>query len=144
MKVYCDYEHTNYNIGGEDPEDPWSRDSTEGDYYVKSVHLSGGMRDEYETPGDETIEVGDTVYVAYVVYTTGDTFGSDGGYHAPLVVTKDVTIANKALDWARNIKDYGHCTQDWAAGMENKPYPCWYGYFEYVDKFAIDTFIVSP
>lgn len=139
MKLYCAYDQTHRNVGGFDPSDSWSRDSHEGDYWVTGVHLSGGMRDEVESPFGETFEVGDHVHVVYVVYTTGDTFGSDGGNSSVLVATKDIGVARAADRWARDVKTYGHCAEDWAVGMESPPYPSWYGYFEHVDDVRIFT-----
>lgn len=143
MKLYCEYNQTHTNIGGFDPEDSWSRDSIEGDYWVTSVHLSGGIRDEVESPEGETFEVGDTVHVAYVVYTTGDTFGSDGGYSTRLVATKDLAVAEAAVEWAKSVSTYGESKEPWAKGMERPPYPSWYGYFEHLDDARIFTGLVQ-
>lgn len=143
MKLYCAYDQTHHNVGGLDPEDSWSRDSYDGDYWVTGVHLSGGMRDEVETPKGESFEVGDTVHVAYVVYTTGDTFGSDGGNSAMLVATADIEVARAAEKWAHQANIYGYCEESWAVGMESPPYPSWSGYFEHVDDIRIFTGLVQ-
>lgn len=144
MKLYCAYDQTHRNIGGLDPEDSWSRDSHDGDYWVRSVHLTGGMRDEVESPEGELFLVGDTVHVAYVVYTTGDTFGSDGGNSSVLVATKYIEVAGAAVEWAKSVKDYyGACKEPWAKGMENPPYPSWVGYFEHLDDVRIFTGLVQ-
>ena len=143
MKLYCEYNQTHRNVGGYDPDDSWSRDSMEGDYWVTGVHLSGGMRDEVESPKGETFNVGDVVHVTYVVYTTGDTFGSDGGNSSVLVATNDIGVARAAERWAREVETYGYCGEDWAVGMESPPYPSWYGYFEHVDDVRIFTGLVQ-
>jgi hypothetical protein len=143
MKLYCEYDQTHRNVGGLDPSDSWSRNSFEGDYWVTGVHLSGGMRDEVESPKDETFEVGDTVHVVYVVYTTGDTFGSDGGNSKVLVATKDIEVARAAEKWAREVSGFGHCTESWAEYMERPPYPSWVGYFETLDDVRIYTGLVQ-
>jgi hypothetical protein len=143
MELYCDYTVTRQNIGGYDPEDSWSRDSHTGDYVVNSVHLSGGMRDSVESPEGETFEVGDIVHVAYVVYTSGDTFGYDGGYSHLLVATKDIEVAMEAEKWAREVSGFGYCEESWAKGMKTPPYPSWVGYFESIDAVRIFTGLVQ-
>lgn len=143
MKLYCEYSQTHRNVGGYDPEDSWSRDSHDGDYWVTGVHLSGGMRDEVESPEGETFEVGDIVHVTYVVYTTGDTFGSDGGNSTVLVASKDIDVARAAEKWAKDVTEYGYCEESWAKGMERPPYPAWYGYFETIDDVRIFTGLVQ-
>jgi hypothetical protein len=96
-----------------------------------------------ESPEGETFEVGDTVHVVYVVYTSGDTFGSDGGYSEVLVATSDYETAAAAAKWAREVKDFGYAKEPWALGMENPPYPSWVGYFEHIDDVRIFTGMVQ-
>ena len=74
---------------------------SQGDYQIYSVHLSGGMRDQFLT--DEEINVGDIVYVTYVAYDSGDTFGTSSGYGFIFDVTKDAQKAGEGARWANDI-----------------------------------------
>jgi hypothetical protein len=143
MELYCDYDQTSYNVGGHDQNDEWSRDSSEGDYWVTGVRLSGGFRDVVESAPGETFKEGDEVHVVYVVYTTGDTFGSDGGHSSLLVATKDIEIALAAEAWAKKVNDFGTCDEEWARGMKSPPYPAWVGYFERLDAVRIFSGVVQ-
>lgn len=134
MKLYCSYDQTRYSIGGLDHESSWSRDSTEGDYWVTGVYLTGGFRDEVYSP-DEAIEEGDVVYVAYVVFGDGDTFGHDGGYSTLLVASKDKAIAEAAQTWAKEVQGFGYCEEPWAE--PHTLYPGWTGYFNWVQDIRI-------
>lgn len=143
MELYCEYDQTSYNVGGRDPDDDWSRDSSEGDYWVTGVHISGGIRDTVESAPGERIKVGDAIHVVYVVYTTGDTFGYDGGHSSRLVATKSIEIAQAAEAWAKAVNDFGSCEEGWAKGMKSLPYPAWVGYFERLDAVRIFSGVVQ-
>lgn len=109
------------NIGGDDPDDYWSRNSTTGDVDVVSVSII--EEDSYDMIAtDDNYKVGDTVYILHAVYTTGDSFGRDGGNYELLGAYKTLDAAKSALVHFENINDY------------SVP---WIGYFESLDNIKI-------
>lgn len=140
MELYCSYDQTEHNIGGYDPEDSWSRDSYSGDYWVTGVYLTGGMRDSVES--NEDIKAGDLVYVTYAVYTTGDTFGSDGGRGCIVAVSKNYDIAIQAEKWCNNTP-IDPIQIPWPPSLPEISYRPWDGYFEYLDSVRTESFVVQ-
>lgn len=127
-----------------DSNDSWDRGDDGGDYTVTGVSLSPGARDYFESPED--IKEGDTVYVTYVVYGDGDTFGRTGGYHKIIAVTKNVTLAEKAQEWAESIRyetRLGVGKTDWPSELGTEPYPSWLNYFSWLQSVRMEAFKVQ-
>lgn len=121
--IKFDVQVETYNIGGYDPEDSWSRDSTEGSCYVTGATIV--EKDGYDTLGvEEDISRGDTIYLVWAEYTTGDSFGSDGGNYELLEVFIDKQMAWDRVSYWENISDY------------SVP---WNGYFEYLDGVRVSA-----
>jgi hypothetical protein len=110
------------NIGGYDESDPWSRDSYSGDCWLNNVSIVS--TDEYDTI--ETLEdyaIGDEVFIVWAVYTTGDSFGTDGGNYELISAHKTYEDAEKSAQ---------------IADSENSPFSRpWCGYFESLDSMNI-------
>jgi hypothetical protein len=94
-----------------DPEDAWSRDSTRSSWDVHGIALS----DKYpEVTACFPVADGDTVYLLYAIYSTGDSFGHDeDGRISFIEVFKTLEKAETA---AKAIRE--HC--DWYTGMHNR------------------------
>lgn len=116
-----------YNEGGNNSEDSWSRDSYSGDANIDDVFLS-----EKEScdcyPNDEQLIYGDTVHVLMAVYTTGDSFGHDGGQYEVLFASGDINKVNEKKEFYKNVTDF------------SVP---WNGYFENLDDLKISTHIIN-
>jgi len=121
--IKFDVQVETYSIGGYDPEDSWSRDSTEGSCYVTGATIV--EKDGYDTLGvEEEISQGDTIYLVWAEYTTGDSFGRDGGNYELLeVFTDKQTACDRVTHW-ENITGY------------SVP---WNGYFECLDGVNVTT-----
>lgn len=81
---------------------------------------------------------GDTVYVVVVGYTSGDTFGRDGGHTA---VVDAFTEANAAEDLMEAVAD----NKDGAYQMTHNgvEYYCpWVGYFEHMEEVNVWEVVV--
>ena len=86
MKLYIDHDTYVDNLGGYDPDDSWSRDSTSSSHDVRSISLS-------EKGGYEDIEVGDhfaefvgkRVWLVWSVSSSGDSFGHDNGHYIDFI-----------------------------------------------------------
>lgn len=149
-KLYLDYESESHCVREADPTDSWDNGDYTGDYHVTGVHLTGGMRDGYET--DEEFAVGDTAHVVYVAYDSGSTFGTDGGYGEIIAVTKDAVKAVMVEDWVNRElrlgydysfkKDKNRASKPWPEGVPVKTYLSCDGYFEHNQRVRLASFIV--
>lgn len=103
---------TRYSIGGYDPEDSWSRDSTDGEVTGAELCKHNDF-DGFKVDGDGPF------YAVVVGYTTGDTFGSDFTACVPFA-SEDREEAN---EWAERVNQSG------VEGSDKTYWP-WVGYFE--------------
>ena len=88
-------------------------------------------------------EVDDTVYVLWMTYSTGDSFGHGSGYGEILWVFKDRVAANTALVRVReNSKEYSINFLDDSGQVVTFSNPG-SGYFENVDSLTISEFKLS-
>lgn len=125
--IKFDVQVETYSIGGYDPEDSWSRDSTEGSCYVTGATIV--EKDGYDTLGvEEDISSGDTIYLVWAEYTTGDSFGRDAGNYELLEVFTDAQAACDRVAYWENISDY------------SVP---WIGHFESLDGVHVTTLEVQ-
>ena len=74
--IKVDYDSYVANLGGRDPTDEWSRDSTSTEWTVNGVSI-GDDRYELSLPGE--VKAGDTVWLVWAVWSDGDSFGHDAG-----------------------------------------------------------------
>ena len=111
------------NLGGFDPEDGWSRDSTEGDAWVESAWISN--LDGYNCISfvDDLVP-GETVYVILAVYGTGDSFGSDGGQYEVMDASRDEVYILEKLE---SLKEDGSYAVPWN------------GYFNWLQELKLTT-----
>lgn len=126
---------------GDPPDVEWgNRESTDGAVTEVEAWL---VSDEAKASwyGDPILDVdagvGDTVYAVVVDYSTGDTFGRDGGYYQVLDAFTDPTDAYKLRDLA---KEYEAGGQRFARDLTYKDksyYASWIGYFEYTNDIKV-------
>ena len=137
MRIKIVVETTVHNVGGEDPEDSWSRDSTEG--HVDNVYAIETEEESRESYYDDPIkdidvDYGDSVYAVVVDYESGDTFGRDGGYYQVIDVFDNSEDADALLALARAY-DTGKSSVLEYKGKQY--YASWKGYFEYTQSIDI-------
>lgn len=137
------------NIGGYDPDDEWSRDSTAGETYP--VSLKEVSRNSYfdlvvDAPKDTT-----EFYIVYVQYKTGDSFGRDGGQLECVSLHTDKTIAEQNKDriqqhHSTDGKKFGASQYPnfsvvllTDSGKEFQVHTPWNGYFEQIDDVCVDS-----
>lgn len=135
LQVHYD-SHTD-NLGGYDPEDEWSRDSTRSTYYPTHVTISPS---QYGDCPISDCEVGDKVYLVWADYQTGDTFGSDSAVEF-LAAFKHKGYAHRCVDQA-NLSKKGN-SYNWSINVKldggeqytvNIP---WLGYFEHLEEVHV-------
>lgn len=126
----------------EDSDEPYSyRGATDGRVTDVSVYVTEDAAREswYSDPVIEIdAEVGDTVYVVVVDYSTGDTFGRDGGYYQVLDVFTSDEDAVKLRQLAEDYDNGGYRVYSNELAYKGKKYyASWIGYFECTNEIAI-------
>jgi hypothetical protein len=132
-----------------DPEDSWGADDTSTSWSVDGVSLSD-KDGQHALPADFPVEAGDTVYVLYAVYSTGDTFHrADGEYLEVISFHKNGTIAHKNCAHLSSRKNRGSAGNDFQmtieydSGAKVQRHCPWDGYFESLDYVRVESFIVK-
>jgi hypothetical protein len=117
---------TRYTTYQGNPDDQYDRDSTDADVTILSASLVDD--DKFNVLGtDEECNIGDKIYLVWATYSTGDSFGSDGGQYELLSVTKDKQTAEEKEAYYGNIDDF------------SVP---WIGYFESLEGIHITEMIL--
>lgn len=121
----------------------------EYDFRVKGVSLTSRDRWGEEKLGCLVdVKAGDPVFVLYMTYDTGDTFGRASGKGEIIWAFKDSALAMKAkAQWEEenNKRDPEFSIEFEVDGGEKvrQSNPA-AGYFENVGYIEVDTFIVNP
>jgi hypothetical protein len=129
-----------------DPEDSWGAADTSTSWSTDGVSLSD-KDGQHALPADFEVEVGDTVYVVFAVYSTGDTFHrADGEYLEVLSFHKDAQRAyrNKAAaEGPRGKEASFSMTIEFENGKKVSRHCPWDGYFESLDYVSVDSYTVQ-
>lgn len=125
--------------------DEWDRDSTDGRTWVETVSLTkpdSWHRETLAVPFKVT--AGMDVFAVTAHYSTGDTFGRDGGKMELI----DVFLDQEAAAACR--KAAGTCGEDSMSfkyvrqnGVEIQQSAPWIGYFESLDSVEVTQFTVE-
>jgi hypothetical protein len=138
MNLYINFNKTSQNLGGSDPEDRWSRDSYQ--YYWGFLGLT---TTENNYPINvENYDPQKTVYVVYVIYSTGDSFGYDTDCCCEEICgTHDLELAKKVKKYILEDKNekVNFKKMHNVDGIKFMTYP-WKGYFESLSYVAIKGF----
>lgn len=80
-------------------------DKDYGEWYIENHHSIDGVviseTGEYELD----VQIGDKVFVLYMLYTDGNSFGSESGLGEVLHVFKTYKEADEVLQYLYNLKD---------------------------------------
>lgn len=136
-KKYVYLTYTEHQSGGDlhDPDDRWScRDDTDIDWHLIGCHLTNKTWPTYteQVEVDFDAKLGDAVWVVYVRYGTGDSFGHTNGAWTIIGVYKDHNKAEKVAEQI-NLKTY----------VSPGGYLVWEGYFESFECCEVQGFIVK-
>ena len=135
-----------YTVEGSwDPNDEWDRPDTEFSYSGVDVYAStesdeAKLSSFYSDLFNVDVKPGDEVFVVLCKYSTGDTFGNDGGRIIVMDVLTDSDKADRLVEQlsAVNVRDYSY-----SATIEGKNYYLpWSGYFEYLEDLFVERAIV--
>lgn len=104
------------------PNDEWDRGCTDGSATILSATLVD--KDSYNTlVAPDGVQKGDTIYLVWALYGTGDSFGSYGGKYELLEVCSSREEAEDRRTHFENVTDY------------SVP---WNGYFEWLESLNIE------
>lgn len=150
MKTYINLDIKQYteNLGGQDDNDSWSRDSTNTVNEIGTEFTVSNKQGYNDIAVDFPIEPNKDYYLLYVEYGTGDSFGSDGGQLELIDVYEDLGVATEQLNkieldykiYQKNTykADY-NVTLTLGNGKEVKLSCPWKGYFESLEYVQIQT-----
>ena len=141
------YSSYSYVTNAGDPDDSFSRDSTASDSNPTSVSLCVDKESTLAVPFEG--EKNDDVYLLWITYTTGDSFGSDSGNFLPIAVFKTMEKAEAAKSIIKLhdfLESSNALTNEFSVfindelGFENCISATWAGYFESLDSIEITKF----
>jgi hypothetical protein len=145
LKVLYDVYTT--NMGGYDPDDRWTRDSTDADTTINGLII---VDKYFDTVCQDDISDGDQVGLLWATYSTGDSFGNDGGqceFIQVLPLTKMHILSQNAetIMSANESKSYSSSSVKLLdAYGETYTLGCpWYGYFENLQSVDIKVLTVG-
>ena len=122
-----------------DPDDEWSRPSTETQYSIDGFEVHKREADGYELQTLYEPQHGVDYYLLYAVYSTGDSFGHDDGGGIEFI-----GFYTDSEKWIGEENQRRIDTNSYDSGSYNitllsprakefKLYPPWTGYFEHLD-----------
>ena len=122
----------------------WGEWHASYDFSIEGVSLTAPSHHEYEKLGLENVKPGDVVYVFWMTYSTGDSFGHATGQGEVLWVFKDPNLALAAKQKFMQDKEQYLIeinTDDGKTFTLSNPAS---GYFENLGELEISTFLVNP
>jgi hypothetical protein len=144
VKLEVMYDEHTTNLGGNDPDDRWTRDSTDRDITINGLTIVDNC---FDTVCQDDVVIGDQVGLLWATYSTGDSFGEDGGQTEFIQVlplskmhilkqnAETIMSANNADSQSVKLLD--------AYGETYKMGCPWYGYFERLQSVDIKVLTVG-
>jgi hypothetical protein len=130
MKIYLEADSYSTVTYEADTDDKWDRDSTERTWSFGKISASSGF-DYIET--DRDFQIGQKLFLIVAVWSSGDSFGYDGGeYMEIFAVYDDVNLAVEA----EKLLSETTIPLILPEGFEVRYLP-WRGYFEKLDYVQI-------
>jgi hypothetical protein len=130
-----------------DPEDEWSRASTDCDNTLTGIFVNeADTARTYDsiTPCFEH-EIGQTVYLVWAEYSDGDSFGNDSGKVEIVDIFSNEELANACARAVRVSEDGGN--QDFSFARQNgqtiKQSCPWFDYFAHLDTVHVDSLVIQ-
>lgn len=145
--------YSSYLVSSHTSEEEYGSWHSTSDFNVRGVGLTSNyLSNEMFTVGTK-VDYADVVYVLWMVYSTGDSFGSSEGNGEILWVFKDNVLADRAYQlWksAQEAKQDRNNNQSYSSiefevdGGERVRLnnPAW-GYFEHVTSLELTMFLVE-
>lgn len=138
MKLYVSTDSWCETTREPDTDDSWDRGST---YTSISVDKISTEKIGEEIQTDEDISIGDTVYIVWAHWGSGDSFGSNyGAYSEFYLVTKDEKRADRLRDLLANTPNNRYSPIEFEGFSFYRP---WFGYFESLQGVNINVRVVE-
>lgn len=135
-KIVVSAETETWTTRQADPNDEWDRDDTVGRVTGVSAYVDTRDNSYYgdSLARDLDVRPGDTVYAVVVGYTSGDTFGSDGGHAKVMDIFTTRAEAEALCAHLKTYEDKGDFSAEYNGVEYNHP---WVGYFELLDSLEV-------
>lgn len=161
--LMLEFRSEQHNLGGQSEDDAWSRDSTHTDNSLERVWMKDPKKTLMKAIRDEEIECdvvvgaevvpGDTVYIVWAEYSTGDSFGNDGGQYVAIAAFVNENNAKTCAYNAKNLEEkkitsymdtdrYG-LSVILDNGIDFKFHVPWIGYFENLENVHVSCMEVE-
>ena len=133
-------------VESKEPDEPYGDWYAQYEFRINSIHLNrqSDYDEEFNLPFD--VVEGDEVYVLYMIYSSGDSFGRSEGNAEIIWIFKDKQVAKKAESIYTDAveDDNGSMIEvEVDGGTKLKlSNPAW-GYFENCSTIELDTFTVE-
>ena len=141
------YHSRTYTTREGDPNDQWDRGNTSTDHSVTGLVVGEDYHGLYL---DGEVKPGDTVWLVYAVYSTGDSFGHDQDKCIEFfTVHRDESVAKfnaRALAGYEPEKDFSQREKFFLSldnGEQFQTVPPWSGYFESLSYVQADPFVIG-
>ena len=145
MELHIQY--NSYCVDSKDADEPFGEWYSEYDFSIKGASLTASERYDNETFNvDSDVKAGDPVFVLYMTYSSGDSFGSSEGEGEVLWAFKDATLAAAARSaWKKGGDEKAQSIEfEIDGGRKIKlSNPAW-GYFENMSSVDLVTVLVNP
>jgi hypothetical protein len=145
MKIEVLTEELRTHYHREDVE--WGSWSEQNDCSITGAKIADEDCWRFIEVPDGIMEPGGTVYIPYIIYGTGDSFGHSYGNLCPLHVFKDVNLAQQAVNEVKKDRDSwneSHFKMKDDAGKELEIYDPTSGYFECLEHADIKVVTLMP
>jgi hypothetical protein len=141
--IYLNYYSYNYVTEAADPTDSWDRDNTDTDNTLTSVNFSN-VNNGQSLAIPFTPKGGKDIYIVWAEYSTGDSFGHDGGQFEVIDAFSSYKKA-KACEQSVYGKNSDEQHMEWIRenGVACKTNCPWYGYFENLETIHISKMTVE-
>ena len=128
-------------------DDRWDRDDTSTNHTVNGIRIVGD-NDYCDVIIEDTVSPGESLWLVWAVYSTGDSFGHDDAANIEFVSAhRDEGTARHNAGMLGSIArdaDYGHRVKVLLDGGNTMDYTVpWLGYFESLDYVEVGQFVVS-
>ena len=136
------YDRHSYVTRRGDPNDRWARDDTDADTTIKGIEVVRD-HDYFDITAPFEIDINKTYILLWAIYSTGDSFGHDGGQVEFIDLFESQTLAAQAAQEIEKQSDSYSVTYTREDGNETSFASPWHGYFERLQEVRLDVVRVT-
>lgn len=136
MKIEINYDRYEYvTREASDANDPYDRDSTAADICINGIRVVSDCYSDIDVPFD--VVPGETYYLVWADYETGDSFGYDNNRVEFIDLFKSKELAEECASIARAVKGYTYIFKR-ENGQDCTQSVPWTGYFESLNAINVE------